>query len=251
MPKSGENCRFPVEDGTVQPYDGDQGQRTSTLIRNHPVRGESREDFLGESKGSPPTTYFQDSYLDAGEARDEFWSISGDFIYRSRWAKSQTLHAKGRINSFSTGIYIEVIRATHTTSDVVQESRIDDKWNIDGSRDLSASWTGFTQFTLLKVKPPEGYMWSGWGLTKRQAASRLDHLWPQIWRSISRNSKMKEKQNWSSERPKLVNARKLRGIHFIDSEDMELAEIIKTARKNWKCRPLLLCRGKGQQAGTE
>ena len=82
MPKSGENCRFPVEDGTVQPYDGDQGQRTSTLIRNHPVRGESREDFLGESKGSPPTTYFQDSYLDAGEARDEFWSISGDFIYR-------------------------------------------------------------------------------------------------------------------------------------------------------------------------
>ena len=55
---------------------------------------------------------------------------------------------------------------------------------------------------------------------------------------------MKEKQNWSSERPKLVNARKLRGIHFIDREDMELAEIIKTAQKNWKCRPLLLCRGK-------
>ena len=32
----------------------------------------------------------------------------------------------------------------------MQESRIDDYWNTDGSRDLSASWAGFTQFTLLK-----------------------------------------------------------------------------------------------------
>ena len=44
----------------------------------------------------------------------------------------------------------------------MQESRIDDNWNIDGSRDLSDSWTGFTQFTLLEEKPPDGYMWSGW-----------------------------------------------------------------------------------------
>ena len=43
----------------------------------------------------------------------------------------------------------------------MQESRIDDSWNIDGSRDLSDSWTGFTQFTLLDEKPPDGYMWSG------------------------------------------------------------------------------------------
>ena len=43
----------------------------------------------------------------------------------------------------------------------MQERRIDDYWNIDGSRDLSDSWTGFTQFTLLEEKPPDGYMWSG------------------------------------------------------------------------------------------
>ena len=43
----------------------------------------------------------------------------------------------------------------------MQESRIDDNWNIDGSRDLSDSWTCFTQFTLLDEKPPDGYMWSG------------------------------------------------------------------------------------------
>ena len=34
----------------------------------------------------------------------------------------------------------------------MQEKRIDDYWNIDGSRDLSDPWTGFTQFTLLEEK---------------------------------------------------------------------------------------------------
>ena len=29
---------------------------------------------------------------------------------------------------------------------------------------------------LLSEKPPEGYMWSGWRLTKRQATSRPDHF---------------------------------------------------------------------------
>ena len=43
----------------------------------------------------------------------------------------------------------------------MQESRIDDYWNIDGPRDLSDSWTGFTQFTQLEEKPPNGYIWSG------------------------------------------------------------------------------------------
>ena len=42
--------------------------------------------------------------------------------------------------------------------DVKQEKRIDDYWNIDGSRDLSDPWTGFTQFTLLEEKAPNGHM---------------------------------------------------------------------------------------------
>ena len=32
----------------------------------------------------------------------------------------------------------------------MQGRRIDDYWNIDGSRDLSGSWTGCTQFTVLE-----------------------------------------------------------------------------------------------------
>ena len=53
--------------------------------------------------------------------------------------------------------YIDVTRATRTNLDVVHERRIDDHCNIDGSRDLSDSWTIFTQFTLSE-KPPDGYV---------------------------------------------------------------------------------------------
>ena len=52
-----------------------------------------------------------------------------------------------------------------------------------GQEDLSDPWTGFTQFTLLEEKPPDGYMWSGVTLTRKQLTSRPDHLWPEIWKN--------------------------------------------------------------------
>ena len=63
----------------------------------------------------------------------------------------------------------------------MQESRIDDYLNIGGSRDLSGSWTCFTQFTPLQEKPPNGNMWSGRRLTRQQLTSRPDHLCPELW----------------------------------------------------------------------
>ena len=110
--------------------------------------------------------------------------------------------------------------------DVKQERRIDDYWNIDGSRDLSDPWTGFTQFTLLEEKPPESWE----RLTRKQLTSRPDHLWPELWKSMGKHAKLKEKQKWSNEKLHLENARKLRGIYFIDPEDKEFKENIKNAR---------------------
>ena len=156
----------------------------TTLIREHPIRGEGHVDFLGESEGSlsPP----QDSLLDAGEAMNDFWSMSGNFIFRHHVEPRVKLYSP-KEESFSIPLkYIDVSRTTHTNLDVMQERRIDDCWNIDGSRDLSDSWTGFTQFTLLEEKPPDGYMWSGRRLTRKQLASRPDHLWPELWKNWER-----------------------------------------------------------------
>ena len=48
---------------------------------------------------------------------------------------------------------------------------------------------------------------------------------------MGKNAKLKEKQKWSNEKLHLENARKLRGIYFIDKEDKEFKETIKNVRK--------------------
>ena len=48
---------------------------------------------------------------------------------------------------------------------------------------------------------------------------------------MGKHARLKEKQKWSNEKLHLENARKLRGIYFIDPEDKEFKETIKNARK--------------------
>ena len=48
---------------------------------------------------------------------------------------------------------------------------------------------------------------------------------------MGKNAKLKEKQKWSEEKIHLDNARKLRGIYFIDPEDTEFKGTIKKVRK--------------------
>ena len=54
---------------------------------------------------------------------------------------------------------------------------------------------------------------------------------PELWIKMGRNAKLKERQKWSHEKTQLDNARKLRGIYFIDPKDTEFKETIKNARK--------------------
>ena len=80
---------------------------------------------------------------------------------------------------------------------------------FDGDRNLSEPWSGVTQFKILNAKPSDGYMWPG----------------------MSKAAQRQEKQQWAIEKPKLDNARKLRGIYFIDPDDKEFKETMKKARK--------------------
>ena len=228
FPQKGE-FTFPIADGRIKTPGEDQVLRTSTLIRPRPNRGAGHIDFLGESEGSFPQPH--DSLPVAGEAMHDFWSMSGSFIYRHHVEPRVELYSP-REESFLIPLkHIDVTRTTHTNLDVKQEKRIDEYWNIDGSR----------EFTLLDEKAPEGYAWSGRRLTRKQLTSRTDHLWPELWKSMGKNAKLKEKQKWSEEKIHLENARKLRGIYYIDPEDKELKETIKNARKKLEHQLLLLC----------
>ena len=234
FPKENRNFIFPVADGRIKLPGGDQDLRTSTLIRHRPFRGGSHVDFLGESEGSFPPPH--DSFPDAGEAINDFWSMSGNFIYRHH-VEPRVKLCSPREESFSIPMkYIDVSRTTHTNLDVKQERRIDDCWNLDGSRDLSDYWTGFTQFTLLEEKPPDGYMWSGWRMTRKQLTYR-----PELWTKLGRNAQQKERQKWSHEKPQLDNARKLRGIYVIDPGTRDSKRPSRMLARNGKHQWLPLC----------
>ena len=171
-PMRGEKFIFTIADGRIKLPGEDQELRTSTLIRPRPIQGEGHVDFLGESEGSFPQPH--DSLLDAGEAINDVWSMSGSFIYRHHVEPRVELYSP-REESFPIPLkYIDVTRTTDTSLDVLLEKHIEDYWNVDEDRELSDAWTGFTRFTILSEKPPDGYAWSGWRLTRKQATSRPD-----------------------------------------------------------------------------
>ena len=209
------------------------------MIREHPIRGEGHVDFLGESEGSLPPP--QDSLPDAGEAINDFWSMSGNFIYRHHVEPRVKLYSP-REESFPIPLkYIDVSRTTHTNLDVKQERRIDDYWNIDGSRDLSDSWTGFTQFTLLEETPPDGYVWSGERLTKRQVTSRQDHLWPGLWIKLGRNAKLKERQSGHMKNRNSIMPEDYKEFISLTLRTRNSKRPLRMLARNWKHRWLPLC----------
>ena len=100
-PKSGK--KITVSDEKVKLSGGDQVLRNSTLSRESPERGEEREDLRRELDGSPPP---QDSSPSDGEARNDFWSISGKLHSpSSRWTKSRTLRVERWVIPNSTTIH--------------------------------------------------------------------------------------------------------------------------------------------------
>ena len=110
-PMKGDNFIFPVADGTVKVPGGDRSLRPSTLIRDLPERGEEQEVFRGESDELPsPNPLQDDSTLVNVEAKNDFWSLTGDFMYRNHVGPRVKLHSP-REESFPIPLkYIDVSR---------------------------------------------------------------------------------------------------------------------------------------------
>ena len=226
FPKQGEFI-FPIADGRIKTPGGDQELRTSTLVRPRPIQGEGHVDFLGESEGSLPQPH--DSFPDAGEARDDFWSMSGSFIYRHHVEPRVALYSP-REESFTIPLkYIpELLIRIWMSSKRSALMIIGTLMALENCLIL-----GQVSHNLLysTKKAPDGYMWSGERLTRKQLTSRPDHLWPELWKSMGKHANLKEKQKWSDDKLHVENGRKLRGIFFIDPEDKKFKETIKNARK--------------------
>ena len=69
---------------------------------------------------------------------------------------------------------------------MLQESRIDDDWNVDGIEVYQIQGIGLTNSK--QKKNLSGYMWSRERRTKIQATARPNYLWPENWSGMSNSS---------------------------------------------------------------
>ena len=241
FPKENGKLIFPVAGGRITLSGRDQELRTPTWIRDHPIRGEGHVDFRGESEGSlsPPA----DSRLISGCGWSDEWflvHVRKLHISPSRWTRVKL--CSPREESFpiplkSSELLIQTwMLCKNVASTIIGTSMGQEICLALGQVSLS--------FLYWKRNLQTDICGSGWRLTKRQVASRPDHLGPELWIKTGRNAKLKERQQWSHEKPKLDNARKLRGIYFIDPEDEEFKETIKNARKKLETpmAPTMLCK---------
>ena len=117
-PMSGEKLKFPIADGTVKLSGGDQVLRTSTSVRDRPDRGEEQGNLRGESDGSSSTPPRNSLWYD-GEVKNDFWSISVNFIYRHH---AELKLYVPREQSFPIPLqYIDVTRTPDTSLNVMLE----------------------------------------------------------------------------------------------------------------------------------
>ena len=164
--------------------------------------------------------------------KNDFWTITGEFIYRHHVEPRVKLYMPREETFLIPMKYIDVTRTTYNTLlDVLLEKKIEDDWNVDGDRELSDAWAGFTRFVLLKERSPEGHTWSGERLMRKQTTSHPDDVWPDMWKFMSDAAKKKAQQRWAIEKPKLDNARQSRGIFFIEPNDEEFKLTMKAARR--------------------
>ena len=123
-PMKGDNFMFPVADGTVEVSGGDQRLRPSTLIQDRREQGEEQGVLRGESDGLSSPIPLQDvSTRDDAEAKNDFWSITGDFIYRHHVEPRVKLYVPRKESFLIPLQFFDVTRNTNTSLDAQLEKK--------------------------------------------------------------------------------------------------------------------------------
>ena len=137
---------------------------------------------------------------------------------------------------------MDVVRTTHTSLDMLLMQKENYRMHGQTSQDSFK----------LNERPSDGCTWSGRRLTRKQTNSRPDNVWPVMWKHMSDAAKNKAKQKWAIEKPKLDNARQLKGVVFIEPSDEQFKHTMKNARRKLEvpmpaamlCKTPVNCRGR-------
>ena len=201
---------FPVADGTAKLSGRDHEFREPTLWREQPVSERSERRTSRRTRRVSTDRNNRWRWIPKRLLVDPRWL----HLSSSHWTSVQLYVPKEE--TFLIPLkYIDVTTATETNLDVLQERDIDDYWNVDANRSLSDSWKGFTKFTLLKEKPPKGYLWSGRRLTKIQATARPENFvaWSLVQNGKSRSEERKARMGkWEGWEALISSIRKMVNI---------------------------------------
>ena len=95
------------------------------------------------------------------EAESDFWTITGEFIYRHNGEPESKLYVPKEETFPIPMNYIDVTRTTNTSLDVLLDKKywrlLERGWR---KKNCQMHWTGFTRFILLNERPPDGFSWS-------------------------------------------------------------------------------------------
>ena len=240
FPKLGEFI-FPIADGRIQnPWrrSGPENIHLGTASTNS--RRGSRWLSWRIRRVSSTT-----SWLISGCRWSDKWflvHVRKLHISPSRWTQSQTLLAERRIIPYSTEIHWRIQKYSYEFGCQAGETHrwlFENRWVSRLARSLDRFHTIYSigrkssrRIHVVRVR-----------LTRKQLTFRPDHSWPELWKSMGKHAKLKEKQKWSNVKFHLGNARKLRGIYFIDP--------IKNARKKLETSsaPAIPCKMKNCGSG--
>ena len=218
-----------ITDGIVKLSGRDQVLRTSTLIRDSPDR-EEQGKLQGEPDGSSLVP-FQDSSSDDGEARNVFRYITGNYIYRHHFEPRVKLYVP-REALFPIPLkYIDVTRTTDTSLDFLARW-----WRSRTVRYVDR----FHKILFIEWKTTRWVHMVGERLIRKQTTLRPATLWPEIWKDMTDAFKRKEQQKWAIEKPKLDNARRLRGV---SRQKRNLLQLLTRTVPLSALRPVRLSRG--------
>ena len=110
-----------------------------------------RKDSLHEEGGHADIS---EADRDVVEAREDIWSMSGEFVDRHYvGARKKSVCTDRVLISNSSNKDIHVVRETETKLDTEEDNVMDDLWNKCDQRALAESCSGSTTFRILNQRP--------------------------------------------------------------------------------------------------
>ena len=135
----------------------------------------------------------------------------------------------------------------------MQEKRVHDYWNVDSNKHFVRFVERVHEIYSVEGEASKRTYVVGVRLTIVQTTTRPDYVCPEVWTKIGEAAQNWEKRERKNEKPKLDNARRRRGICFIDLDDQDYEETLKNSRIKLErlMAPAVPCKKKAQTGTTK